>query len=401
MGRLKKSNKHPAVYQYENTKGKFWGYRLKYQDVTGKRKEIRGSKFSSEEDAVEKIIELQYEINKGSRSDAKKITVSEWFIKYLDMNKPNESGENGQWADNTYRGRLNVHDKYIKDTIGHIRLDKLTLPIYQELYIEKMKETLSASTIELYHTYVEISLNAAIRYKLIKENPVVGATIPEDRRVQDDKFIEPEQLKTVLNDIEKNENITNNLVIRFLAFTGVRVGEMRALRWKNINFKKKTAQIYATLTGRRYGKTKGKKKRIIPLDNQLLEDLKLYMKWCVKRRGGILNEDDYVFISPQKGDVIGDTTLVYVFKRSYKRTGIKVSAHTFRHTHSAILIMQNRSLKAISKRLGNTEEVLNMHYGHVIDSVDLDTMNAFSDAMANLDKGAKTGAENKTIAFNR
>ena len=177
-----------------------------------------------------------------------------------------------------------------------------------------------------------------------------------------------------------------------LLYTGMRVGELRALKWKNIDFDTNMIQVYASYSNQVYSLTKGKNKRIIPVDSSLIELLKSYKKWCVKRRSGMLSEEDYVFISEQTGKIIASTHFYQVMKRITKATGIKVSPHTLRHTHSALLISQNQPLKAIAKRLGNTEQVLSEHYGHVIDSVDQSVMESFNDA---LNAGAKTGAKTK------
>lgn len=83
----------------------------------------------------------------------------------------------------------------------------------------------------------------------------------------------------------------------------------------------------------------------------------------------MLSEENYVFISEQTGKIIASTHFYQVMKRITKVTGIKVSPHTLRHTHSELLISQNQPLKAIVKWLGNIEQVLSANYGHIIDSV--------------------------------
>lgn len=385
---------HHALYQYENKTGKFWGYRFKFYDDSNKRREKRGSKFLSEREAFADLVKVQMDIEKGLLSNADNFTISQWYQKHIEMNKPDADGLNGNWSDNTYINRLSTFEDYIQPLIGDIKIKKLTLSLYQSLYIDELKKTLAPSTVKLYHKFMMICLNAAVKYKVVSENVIKDATLPKIREDEKDKFIDVDDLKIVLDDFENNDNITNYTIIKFIAYTGIRVGELRALKWKNIDFKNSRIQIYAQMTKQKYGPTKGNDKRVLPVDSLILNMLLNYRKWCIKRKSGILNEDDFVFISPQKGTVIAASSLTYAFKRSNRRTGLNVTAHTLRHTHSAVLIMQNRSLKAISKRLGNSEEVLIKHYGHVIDSVDIDTMDAFSEALQS-DAGANTGAKLK------
>lgn len=391
---IKKGTMHHALYQYENKTGKFWGYRFKFYDDSNKRREKRGSKFLSEREAFADLVKVQMDIEKGLLSNADNFTISQWYQKHIEMNKPDADGLNGNWSDNTYINRLSTFEDYIQPLIGDIKIKKLTLSLYQSLYIDELKKTLAPSTVKLYHKFMMICLNAAVKYKVISENVIKDATLPKIREDEKDKFIDVDDLKVVLDDFKNNDNITNYTIIKFIAYTGIRIGELRALKWKNIDFKNSRIQIYAQMTKQKYGPTKGNDKRVLPVDSLILNMLLNYRKWCIKRKSGILNEDDFVFISPQKGTVIAASSLTYAFERSNRRTGLNVTAHTLRHTHSAVLIMQNRSLKAISKRLGNSEEVLIKHYGHVIDSVDIDTMDAFSEALQS-DAGANTGAKLK------
>lgn len=392
---IKKSKKHDAIFQYNIQSGTFWGYRLKYYDFNNKRKEIKKRKFKSEHEAFADLIEVQSKINKGKLNHSQ-ITLSEWFRFYIDINKPSADGRKGNWSINTLKNRESVFRDYIDPSIGHIRLDRITLTIYQKTFIEKYKDTLKPSTLRLYHKFVVIALNAAIKHDKIDKNPIIDATLPLDREVQEDKFISIKELKTVLDYVNEVENITNKVAVFTLAYTGIRVGELRALRWKNLDFTNNKIQVYATYHDD-YTITKGKNKRIIPVDASLIEQLKEYRKWCINRKGGIMNGDDYVFISAQTGQVISKTHMYQVFLRINKNTGIKITPHTMRHTHSALLISQNQPLKAISKRLGNSEEVLSMHYGHVIDAVDQSVMESFNAALTGADTGANSKSDNKTI----
>ena len=63
-----------------------------------------------------------------------------------------------------------------------------------------------------------------------------------------------------------------------LLYTGMRVGELRALKWKNIDFDTNMIQVYASYSNQVYSLTKGKNKRIIPVDSSLIELLKSYKK---------------------------------------------------------------------------------------------------------------------------
>src|SRR5699024_7505789 len=130
-------------------------------------------------------------------------------------------GENGNWSRNTLINRQSVLEYYIKPTIGHVKLSRLTLSLYQSEYIEFLKTKLSANTVKLYHRFIVIALNSAVKHKKIKENPIIDATLPNDRNVKQDKFISVEELKTITDYVEQKENITNLTGYMTLLYTGM------------------------------------------------------------------------------------------------------------------------------------------------------------------------------------
>ncbi|KIH70040.1 site-specific integrase [Salinicoccus roseus] len=382
---LHKSKKYDNVYWYQNSKGKKWAYRLKYYDANGRRKEKKRTGFASERDAFAEMIEMQDAINKEDHSklNRSQMTIGEWFAKHIEMNQPREDGA-GTWSFNTYINRENVLKNYISPLLGDIRLIDLDLYTYEQLFINKLKQDLDPATVDLYHTFVNIAVNAAVRYKIISENQIRHATLPTIDRSEDDKFITHVELATLITDFEKNENLTNYTILMTLAFTGIRINEIRALKWKNIDFENRKIQIYKSMNRNKIGPTKGRKKRILKVDQTLIDLLQVYRKWCIERtfkKGEALTHESFIFISEQKGTLVGYNTVLYALRRSNERTGMKITPHMLRHTHATLLIMDNRPLDTIARRLGNTTEVLLDTYAHVIDSMEDDLVESFSKTM--------------------
>lgn len=379
-----KSKRYENVYSYETKKGLFYMYKIRYYDELGKRKEKSESGFKDEKAAYRKSLEMLINIddNELSKINPTNLTVGQWYDKWIEINT--------QWSDNTKTSRISAGRDYIKPLIGHIKLKDLDLMKYEILFIKQLEKTyiskdrfMQPSTIGLYHTYMNVCINAAVKRSLIPSNKIVDANLPviEDKRV---KYVTLNDLNRIIEDVHTNEPISNYIIILFLSFTGCRVGELLALTWNDIDFENRMITIKASRKHSKISSTKNKKMRRIPISEQVISDLKKYRSWCIQRlfnNGKALNNNDYVFISDQKGTRIGHTTITYLLKRVKKRTGISITPHGFRHTHATILAGENMSFMTIAKRLGNTPEVVISNYAHVTEEMETQLVEVFDEKL--------------------
>lgn len=154
-----------------------------------------------------------------------------------------------------------------------------------------------------------------------------------------------------------------SLVILFLCYTGMRSGEVTALKWRNVNIPERYIEIdeqvvtvknrseneethYVTLTT----KTKNKKKRIIPLADRAYEILQI-----VNQRFPGAKPDDLVF--SKTGKPISNSNLNRTLRMMLKRAKLpeNVTIHTLRHSFASILLNEDdQNLYAVSDMLGHS-----------------------------------------------
>lgn len=271
--------------------------------------------------------------------------------------------------------------------------------IHVRVYINKLLEKYKPSTVALFHRLFKIAINAAVEDEIIPRNRFNKISIEQDEEL--DNFLTPRELDIFLNVAKQHDNITNYSFILLLAYTGLRKGEALGLKWKNINFEDKTVTVECTRD--RYGDRPPKTKnsyRTIPIDELLMNQLRVYQKWCIAKKlsyGMQLDKlDDYVFISHQGGTAMGVNTLHYLFKRLYtllEKNEIKIrriTPHGLRHTHATTLINVGIPVKTIANRLGNSVEVIYNVYAHSFKEIEDKAVSAFSEAM---NIGANSGAK--------
>lgn len=395
MTKLYKSKKDKDVYYYYLKNGDIrWMYRHKYYDVLGKRKEKKKSGFKTEKEALRALLEVKASILDGKQKQVEnnQLTVSHWLDIWYET-------YSGGWEVTSRLQRKNAIKHQMKPLIGQYKLNELDRATYIREFIKPLLNDYSPSTVSLFHRLFKIAINAAVEDEIIPRNRFNKITLEPDDVL--DNFLTPNELNIFLEVTKKYENITNYTFVLLLAYTGLRKGEALGLKWKNVNLKEKTITVDCTRDrhGDRPPKTKNSYRTIL-IDDILVNQLKVYQKWCIEtkfRYGMKLDKkEDYVLISHQGGTPMGANTSKYLFDRIYmniEKEGYsikRITPHGLRHTHATTLINLKVPPKTISDRLGNTVEMLYRVYTHSSNELEEKAVTAFSES---LQSGANSGAK--------
>lgn len=191
------------------------------------------------------------------------------------------------------------------------------------------------------------------------------------------KFLDADELKNVLTQLKAvNERI--GLAMEFISRTGLRCGELLAIRECDINHEEKTVSINGTILqclSTRFKSVRGTPKNIysvreIVLDERcmqilnhfIIENKRMYM-WY---KG--YEDNGYIFTTKR-----GNPYNIPFINRVLKKTHIEgktISTHIFRHTHISILAELNIPLKAIMQRVGHNDPATTLSiYTHVTEQM--------------------------------
>lgn len=382
-----KSKKHylknePEVFWYENAKSvKLWGYRHRYYDSLGKRREKSEQGLRSENIAIRQLLQVKTDLVNGNvkKIDNSNLTVSEWLDIWY-------AAYNGDWEITSRIQRRDAIENQMKPLIGKYKLASLARTEYRRDYINELLKTFSPGSVILLHQLFRTAVNAAVEDEIIPRNRFNSIKIPNDNKVGAENFLEIEELKLFLKGMKEYENITNYTAALLLAYTGLRKGELQGLTWNDIDMDEKTLTVDCTrdIYGKRTPKTKHSYRTIL-IDDFIIRQFQLYKIWCKKLKfsfGEGLKDNDFIFLSYQTSNPIGDNTLNASFQRVIKKVGMKnITPHGLRHTHATILIGQKIPLKTIANRLGNTPEMILNVYGHSFKELEEESVVAFGNAL--------------------
>ncbi len=266
------------------------------------------------------------------------------FIEYF-KNLSNKKSEQTKTAwDNTYKHLIEFQGKKI--TFENISINWI------EKFIEHLKkEGLSNNSIVTYFNKINATLNQAVKEKIITENPVRYIERPKKEETEI-VFLSKEEITKIIN-TEFFDNEVKNAFL-FSCYTGLRVSDIKQLKWKHITNNK--IQLVQTKT---------KNAVYIPLNSNALNILE-------KQK----HNKTLVFNLSEHESSVNRT-----FKKLIKLTDInkKVHFHCARHTFATLLVSSGVNIFTISKLMGHSDIKSTLVYAKVVDEEKEKAVNSMVD----------------------
>lgn len=337
-----------------------WMYDGKYKDIFGKYKSYHKSGFNTKREAAKSELEF-LESTKPSRS----MTLDS----LVDMYNEN----NTQLKEQTIRVNMIHYNKRIKPYFGHLSIDNINAQMISKWLLELVYEGLKENTVNLYKSILSKYLNYAVKMDLLVKNPC--------SRVSNYKDVESVKEEIKVFDKETFREFISNVkepfwydVFIFLYYTGVRRGELGALKWNDINFESRKIRINKTLTEKKKitpPKTE-KSNRYIDINDTLYNAL--FERFESQKRLDGFTLDFFVFgdVRPINFSLLRNKAWYYGELVGFDH----LHPHIFRHSNASLLIKSRKfDDGVIAERLGHTVEMLRKTYAHVYEDMRIDLSN--------------------------
>ena len=235
---------------------------------------------------------------------------------------------------------------------GETQIDKISTYQVVQYKAKKTGEGLSAKTVNNHLTVLSTCLRSAQEWHDLKNLPKMKP-LKEDKPGTD--FLsQGDSEKLVAN----STGMWQDVIFTVLK-TGLRRGELKALKWSNINWDTRILTVSHSWCVYKKGLTtpKGRRERHIPLTDELYKRL-------LQRR----KEAGFVFRS-EKTQSFSNKMLAREIDKACKKAGIKrVTCHDLRHTFASHLAMAGATLKAIQELLGHVKIETTLRYTHLMPS---------------------------------
>lgn len=358
------------------------------RDLFGKRDRYYETFYGSVAEVKIRDAELtKLYYKKGNTANVKDLTFTQYSQIFL---KKYCEGSLGIVTINNYKRLL----KYILPYIGHLKLNKITHTMLNEMYRKLKKgnkgKELSYSSMYDYYKIINVMFNQAVYNGLLSENPNLRANKPKKEK-SEQKFYDLEQVKKLLSCLE-NECIKYKTLITLALDSGARRGEIVALKWSDLDFNTGALKIDNSLkvvkgvVDEKKAKTNSSN-RIIYLCSATLDVLREYKEWqdnCIKELGKNWKNENRIF-TDELGSYMNPGTCYKIFTKITEKYGLEhIRFHDLRHTSASVLIHKGINVKAVSQRLGHSSiNITNDIYAHTFESAKVESAIAFNEIIKN------------------
>lgn len=354
----------PGVYTYTLKDGST-RYMVSFRDSTHKQVLKRGftRKIDAKQYRERKSVEIQE--NRYIQPKKLRVKVSELATEWLDHKEVTRKPSTFQ----TYRSRWETH---VKPRWGRIEVGKVTVRDVQQ-WINTLhrgtdkQKPLSASLISDCHGVLVGILDLAVTNGDLHVNPIKNKVELPKRLATEKRYLTAPQVRQLA------EASTHPEIIYTLVYTGLRWGELTALRVKNVDFDKRRITVASTITqlrdNRRYSENPPKtwEIRTVPFPASLEPILQ---KQCERKAG-----EDYLFMSPNGGHLHPPSSQTGWFAVALKKAGLPpMKVHDLRHTTASLTISAGANVKVVQRLLGHKSAAMTLDVYAELFEDDLDVV---------------------------
>ncbi|WP_318506108.1 tyrosine-type recombinase/integrase [Bacillus sp. T3] len=363
------------------TCGKTWSFVIDVgrNPKNGRRKQATGAGFKTREEAELAAASLLNEINQGSYIKESNILFKDFAQKWL-LTYSERTG----CKPSTIRLRQYSINKLLP-YFSPLKLKMISDELYQAVLDDLKEQGLSQSTLEGIHVTCKMIFKMALSKRMLKFNPIEFAYIPRDKKViieseEDEetveeelpKYFEKEELAQFLEIVYEKGLYMDEPIFITLAYTGMRVGELVVLKWKDIDFDRRTISITKTYNNEKNNtknymlvtpKTISSKRKIV-VDESVIEVLrkhKLQQEKLIKQFSKSYHDKGYIFANFNRHP--GYPILTKLVRTRMTRLlkflefqSKKYNPHSLRHTHTSLLAEAEVDIEEIMERLGHSDE---------------------------------------------
>lgn len=306
----------------------------------------------TEGEVTKKLRGILHDIDKGGWLEPSKMTVEEWLKIWMRDYQGHTTGRTVE----TYH---NVINKRVLPAFGTVKMAKLSPIHIRRMVADMQREGRAASTIRHACSIVGSAMRCAVEARLIKSNPVEGIKLP---RVSKVKFtvVDREQIPAFLAAAQETA-FPHELAI--MLYTGLRVGEVRGLRWEDIDFDANTAhicrQLHPATHGVRFTPPKDGEERLLQLAPEAVDILKRQRKRQAEQRLAAANwqEDDItrdLVFRQRNGRAHSGDSIYRAVKAAGAAIGMpELHPHDLRHSYAVAALRSGADVKTVQHNLGH------------------------------------------------
>ena len=259
------------------------------------------------------------------------------------------------------RSKNSILNLHMKPAFGRKRLGAIGSEDVEAYKARMLREGLKPKTVHNHLAVLSKLMRMAVEWGYLQTLPTIK-TMKLDRPEFD--FLTFEEADRL---VAAGEGMWGTMTVVALN-TGLRIGELRALRWEDVDLVSGRILVRRNVWRDKIGSPKGGRSREVPLNSVARDALKGHRHL---RGELIFCRDD----GSMQGETEGYKPLGFTCKRAGLRS---VAWQVMRHTFASHLVMRGQPLKAVQELLGHASIEMTMRYAHLSPDVRRDAVEALT-----------------------
>ena len=276
---------------------------------------------------------------------------------------------------------------YLLPHLGDREVRELTVPLLERFYVDLLTDggrygqPLAKRTVAYAHMVLHKALADGVRAGELSDNPAARARLPRvdlrsDATEDPPRMWNAGEVRRFL-ELTKDDELGDLWAVAL--GTGMRRGELLALRWSDVDLDVPSLQVAAGLTWigdrPRLKTTKTRNRRRLHLDDRTAAAIARQPRREPNPHPVVFTQEDG---SPWHTQTISDR-----WRRQWPGLDLpQVRLHDLRHIHATLLIAAGVNMKVVSERLGHKHIGMTLDlYAHVLPAMDEEAADAFADLL--------------------
>jgi integrase len=210
----------------------------------------------------------------------------------------------------------------------------------------------SRKSVRNYLTLLHGMFRYAQRRDYVPSNPLHLVDRPHARRDPDIRYLDLVDLELILDSVPDDLlGPTDRVLYLAAALTGLRRGELLALRWRDVDWSTRVVRVRRSFARGQFGPGKSRAGRSVPLATRMLRELDAHFQ-----RSAFKAKDDLIFPHPARGSVYDPSTLRKRFGEVVRALRMRpIRFHDLRHTFGTQMAAAGAPMRSIQEWMGHRD----------------------------------------------
>ncbi len=253
---------------------------------------------------------------------------------------------------NAYLTDVSQFDKFCEQT--NTSVSNVSNELLRQWVVKMIEKGITSTTVNRKISSIKTYYKFLYRDSFIKQNPTIKLSLIKKKKTLPN-FVEKDNMNFLFDNIEFSDDyigFRDKLILAMFYNTGMRRAELINIGIDDIDFYKKTIKVLG----------KRNKERLIPLSDNLLNDINNY----IDIRLDLFNKENNFLFLTEKGKQLYPKAVYRVVNKylSYVTNIDKKSPHVLRHTFATHMLNNGADLNAIKELLGHANLSATQIYTH-------------------------------------